>query len=418
MKIGIMSDMHLGLRQYGLKEREEDFYKQYNRAIDAFIAAGVECVISAGDIFDQPRPSPKALNAFLNGMRKLSDNDISIVNVIGNHSMIQAPDFITADEVLFESSGVNNGTLLDKKSFVSYHDKEVAIFGLPYYFNFGIPKLIEDIDILNDTAKQYGAKTNILVLHQSFKEFCGFSGEKLSIEDINYEAFDLVICGHIHEKKIYALDESTVFLQPGSLERSNIAEARDEENQGKGVFILDTENLDIDAVASGFVRLGGLRKFFLAKMFMDTPDSIKVIENEILEKIHNCAEEPVINLTVHDSSQSFSQLIDMTKDLKHQCLICHFSYVDESEQIDHDELTQKAKELTPRELLRLSLNPMDEEVAQLGLDLFDALKQDQDVSGLLEQFKEKRYAEKEIQDQIDEEEFQQWIQDINDWLDS
>ena len=150
------------------------------------------------------------MNVCLNGMKKLRDNNISIVSIIGNHSMIQSPDFVTADEVLFNSSGVNNGTLLDKRSFMMYEDKDVAIFGLPYYFNFNISSLIDDIDQLNITAKNFGANKNILVLHQSFKEFCGFTGEKLSIEDINYDAFDLIICGHIHEKKLYALDDSVL----------------------------------------------------------------------------------------------------------------------------------------------------------------------------------------------------------------
>ena len=32
-RIGIISDLHLNYRQYGLKDREEDFYKQYHSVI-------------------------------------------------------------------------------------------------------------------------------------------------------------------------------------------------------------------------------------------------------------------------------------------------------------------------------------------------------------------------------------------------
>ena len=81
MKIGVITDMHLGLRQYGLSEREEDFYIQYNKAIDAFLDAGVDIVIIGGDIFDQPRPSPKSLQVFNEGISQLIDANINPKNV-------------------------------------------------------------------------------------------------------------------------------------------------------------------------------------------------------------------------------------------------------------------------------------------------------------------------------------------------
>ena len=184
------------------------------------------------------------------------------------------------------------------------------------------------------------------------------------------------------------------------------------------VFIIDTDNMDINSIASGFLRLNGLRKFFLAQMFINSTEEIKDIEREILEKIHDCSESPVVNLTVHDSSRSFTQLIDMTKDLKSQCLICHFNYIDESEQLDHSELTQKAKDLTPRELLKIALNPMDDEAAQLGIDLFDSLKREEDVSGLLEDFKNKRYTKEKMQDEIDKNNFNKWVKEFESWANS
>ena len=103
MKIGVFTDLHLGYRQYGLEERENDFYYQYNKAIDTFIQTNVDVVIIGGDIFDQPRPSPKALSVFTEGLLKLSSHDIDVVNVVGNHAMIQAPGFITADQFLFDN---------------------------------------------------------------------------------------------------------------------------------------------------------------------------------------------------------------------------------------------------------------------------------------------------------------------------
>ena len=115
MKIGIFSDLHLGKRQYGLEERENDFYNQYDSAIDTFINNNVNAVICAGDLFDIPRPSPKTLGRFVQGLNKLFDSKIPFINVIGSHSMIQSPNFVTADKLIDDIVNTDLYILLDKE---------------------------------------------------------------------------------------------------------------------------------------------------------------------------------------------------------------------------------------------------------------------------------------------------------------
>ena len=100
VKIGVMTDLHLGVRPYGLEEREEDFYDQYMIAINTLIENNINILILGGDIFDQPRPSPKALRVFSEGLQLLFNHNIEVLNIVGNHAMIQAPGFVTADEFL------------------------------------------------------------------------------------------------------------------------------------------------------------------------------------------------------------------------------------------------------------------------------------------------------------------------------
>ena len=415
MKIGVFTDLHLGIRQYGLEEREEDFYSQYLRAIDTFIENKVDIVICAGDIFDKARPTPKALNIFAKGLKKLFKNNINFYNIVGNHSMVQSKSFVTADDFLYSIQPDNSSyLLLDKDSF--FENEEVFLCGLPYYHNFQLNEFIEEVNKLNERAK--GKKClKILVLHQAFSEYCGFSGEKLSINDIDISEFDLIICGHIHDTKITEINENTIYLQPGSLERSSVAEARDEENDGKGVFIFDTDNFSIELLSNGFIRLKSPRKFLIADMYISKKEEVLDIKNEILENVNDCLIEPILFLTVHDTSQSFDKLINLTKELKSDCLTVHFNYFDESEKDDFG--ISSIKEIpSPREALKIALNPLDEDEARLGVDLYDNLKNGNDVSKILEDFFEKRRnKERELESSFDYnydelEEFEEFFKNL------
>ena len=393
MKIGVFTDLHLGKRQYGLQEREEDFYSQYDYAINCFVQENVDLVICAGDVFDMARPSPKAIGRFYNGVKTLDEHNIYFVNIIGNHSMIQSPNFLTPDELTKDFTG-NSYTLLDVERDIVLDD--VYIAGLPFHFNYEYNSLKEKIELLNNKAFESHKKSKILVLHQAFKEFCGFSGESLSINDINVSNFDLVICGHIHEKKLIEMDDGDfVFLQPGSLERSSIAEASDEENQGKGIFILDTDHLDVNSIAESFVRLQNPRKFFISDMYMDSVEDVNNIEQEILAGISHCKVPPILFLKIHDKSGSFQRVLDMTKDLRSHFLTVNFNYFDENLEIENVIVENSNDIPSPREAVKIALNPMDKDERALGLDLYDSLKDGKDVTKILDDFLEKRKSDYE-----------------------
>ena len=58
MNIAIIGDLHLGYRQYGLDERERDFYQRWGQIIDDIISRkNIDIVLQLGDIFDTHIPS-------------------------------------------------------------------------------------------------------------------------------------------------------------------------------------------------------------------------------------------------------------------------------------------------------------------------------------------------------------------------
>lgn len=417
MKIGVMSDLHLGARQYGLEEREEDFYRMFRVAINDFFYADVDLVIIAGDIFDKSRPSPKALKVFSNGIRELSNHGIDVVNVVGNHAMIQSSQFVTADEFLWSTFEDNDSYgLLDVDNIYHKTNSGVNIFGLPYHYDYDLDLFKDKISYFSDIIDENPGMKNILVVHQGFQEFCGYTGEELSINDIPFDKFDLIICGHIHERKLRDLGNGTVFLQPGSIERMNLAEARDEEVQGKGIYFIDTDNMDVESIAGGFHRLYSPRRFYIANMYINSYDEIEEIKNEITDEIKACSVPPVLFLSVHDTSESFDGLMNLTVELQDMCLIVRFKYFDESVQMETS-IEAGENMPTPREALQIALNPLSVEERKFALALYDALKDGEDVTELVQDFEKKRYDQHTIEYSNELKEHEEWIKEVEEFFD-
>ena len=130
MKIIAITDLHLGVKQYKNKEREQDFYDLYQKCIDEIVNEKPDLVINGGDIFDIATPSPKAINEFKKGLMKLRENDIPMISIVGNHTLIQRPGFFPID-YLYEDDYLY--TVLDERNEFQYV-KDDCIFRIKERF--------------------------------------------------------------------------------------------------------------------------------------------------------------------------------------------------------------------------------------------------------------------------------------------
>lgn len=80
MKILHVSDAHLGRAQYGLPEREEDYYKAFEEALK--LGKSADAVLITGDLFDTRRPPTRALLRFVEAAEAAG---ITIYAIGGNH---------------------------------------------------------------------------------------------------------------------------------------------------------------------------------------------------------------------------------------------------------------------------------------------------------------------------------------------
>lgn len=232
IRIMIATDFHLGYRQYGIMEREEDFYQNFNGLVEEAIKEKPDLFIELGDIFDEPYPKPQAIKVFRDGIKRISDVGIPVIGIIGNHTLIQRRKFYPVDKLFDE-----NLILLDG-GFLTFGN--VWIGGIRYSSNPDNAKKV--IDELYKTAKNYSTK--ILLLHQGLKEIVPI-GWDMDLNEMELNRFDFVLCGHIHQRYTFKMKD-TIYHYPGSLNSCSATDFVDEMKNGKGYTIVDTETKELN----------------------------------------------------------------------------------------------------------------------------------------------------------------------------
>lgn len=409
MKIAIISDLHLGFRQYSSIEREEDFYNQLYMVRDKINEEHVDMVIIAGDLFDKPNPSPAAINAYREGIENLKA-DI-IIAIQGNHTMILRDNHYSIDEFFGEDEifgyyllkddtfTTDLFSLSDSDSiFNKYKNSKVVVDGITYRGN---SKIDEFLDIQKELAeKEYkDVKTRILVVHQSFKEYCGFTGEELSIKDLDLKPYDYVICGHIHSRCDDMIGD-TCFIQPGSIERMNTTEALDEMENGKGFYLIDTEKNDVS-----FHQVDCPRKFLLGEIDISSKEDLEHHLDDVEEIVSKMDVAPIISYKYNNCIENNIDIREDIGRVKQGILINRSNIYDKNEEDISLEITDSE---IPTVLEAINMAGEDYNLSKdgtkLALDLHTTLQGDSEsTEGLLENFYEKHFRIEEGELIVDDE---------------
>lgn len=409
MKIAVISDLHLGFRQYSSIEREEDFYNQLFMVRDKINKENVDMVIIAGDLFDKPNPSPAAINAYREGIGYLKA-DI-IITIQGNHTMILRDNHYSIDEFFGEDEICGYYLLKDDtfttdlfslsesdSIFSKYKNSKVVVDGITYRGN---SKIDEFLDIQKELAeKEYkDVKTRILVVHQSFKEYCGFTGEELSIKDLDLKPYDYVICGHIHSRCDDIIG-NTCFIQPGSIERMNTTEALDEIENGKGFYLIDTEKNDVS-----FHQVDCPRKFLLGEIDISSKEDLEHHLDDVEEIVSKMDVAPIISYKYNNCIENNVDIREDIGRVKQGILINRSNIYDRNEKDISLEITDSE---IPTVLEAINMAGEDYNLSKdgtkLALDLHTTLQEDSEsTEGLLENFYEKHFNIEEGELVVDDE---------------
>ena len=269
-----IADTHLGYRQFNLEEREKDFYDAFHESVDRMIAEGVELVIHAGDLFDEPRPSIRALVEAKLGIEKLRKKGITVVMVPGNHDKLMRKGAMLPHAIF---DGVEVLSL--EHPFVVVED--VFIGGVPYISKSYRDVLLEGVLALGKKASSF--KRSVLVLHQGIDKYLPREHE-LFLEELP-KNFNYYALGHVHRRVEDKFGAGSICYS-GSTEIWRSIEAFDWEANRRGFLLVDSEDF-----VPKRINLDGTRPFLNGEVSSER-------DITLFAKRVKGFEKPVINLTI------------------------------------------------------------------------------------------------------------------------
>ena len=404
MKFAHLADTHLGYRQFGLIEREKDFYEVFGKVIDKIIEEKVDFVIHSGDLFENEKPSPMALLEFQKGLLKLKGAGIPMYAIAGNHDSVMRKGSIPP-HVIFKKMGLKVISPIN----TNYMHEDVFIAGLPYYPASQSRVLKSKLVELSKKAANHDK--SILVLHQAIKLYSDNQYE-LEIGDIP-DNFNYYALGHVHD---YIVDDfgKGKLVYPGSGEIWKSDELKDYRINGKGFVVVD-----LDDSKPHVKRV----KIDISREFIERSLDYNNLESGIAgikETIKDFDKKPILKLKINNVEEDTGVVYDIIKEeLGDLSLMIRptFNMIgDES----IDEIITTNMSIGPEELIIEKLEGYgNSEVDKLAINLYRMLSKDklEDSQDLINQFFKENYqsdveeiefkTEKIEKDEIEEEEIEE-----------
>lgn len=243
MRILHFSDTHLGfndleiVNEYGINQREADFYDAFTQVIDAIVEAKPDYVIHTGDLFHRPHPSNRAISFCLTQLKRISVAQIPTIIIAGNHS---TPRTRSASPILAALRTLDHIYPVFEERYEKVIFDNINFHCIPH-INDELSNLaaIEECEASVDADKH-----NIMMLHcsvgaQFMMEEYGervYPREKESL----FERMDYVALGHWHG--FGSVGKHTNVYYAGSSERTSSGDARND--KGYALVTLG-ESLDV-----------------------------------------------------------------------------------------------------------------------------------------------------------------------------
>ena len=181
-RIALVSDVHLGTRQYGLKERYEDFLESFRGIGGRKDIRDVDAVVFGGDLFDSPRPDAHSVLVAKETVGKIVGQGVRVLGIDGNHDLADG-DWLRVIDVEPIDSGWE------------YKVGNASIHGLNYRNG-------RDLVAELQRMVEEGVKTDILVMHFALAEMNGGGSADTGVQELSPLLDKLgvkaVLMGHVH----------------------------------------------------------------------------------------------------------------------------------------------------------------------------------------------------------------------------
>ena len=185
------------------------------RIVDLALAEKVDLVLIAGDTFDSSQPSPRAQLFFAEQVKRLTDAQIQVVMIFGNHDHMKQEDLLVSLSPYFKLLG--NSETVEQATFTTDAGFNYDVIGFSYLNNH----------ITEDKIPEFPAKGKNYtfgLMHAQEKSatasqnvYAPFTVDEL--QNLNYDYFAL---GHIHARN--NLSSTPWIVYPGNIQGRHINE--------------------------------------------------------------------------------------------------------------------------------------------------------------------------------------------------
>lgn len=298
------SDIHLGYKQYDLKERFRDFGNSFMEIINDAVSSKVEFVLISGDLFYNRNINAPTFTQAHHVLSMLKEANIPCIAIEGNHDRAFLKDGMSWLETL-EWQGllklIKPGQEHLMENYIDING--VRIFGMPYQGSMTssiIPAMAEEIRAIN---LQSPTEYTILMMHLGIEDFMKAN----VIGEVAYEdlvplkgVVDYLALGHYHNT--YEVDGW--IYNPGSPDTCSISEV----SESKGYYHVTDRKPVLKQVNS--------RKFIMVDVSVNSHTDTESLMKEIdarLSMIRAPEKEPVVYVTLRGTLNFSRSYLDIDR---------------------------------------------------------------------------------------------------------
>ena len=212
MKFLHTSDLHIGKRLHETSLLEDQKYI-LNQIINIAKEQAVDVVLISGDVYDKSIPQADAVTIFDRFITELSNCEIKVFMISGNHDSAQRLDFMS--ELLKDNGVYFCGSYKGELECITLSDEfgELNVYLLPFIKPSNVRQYFENEEIeSHESAVKFVienadidySKRNIILSHQFITGSTTDGSEELIIGGLDnissqiYQQFDYTALGHIH----------------------------------------------------------------------------------------------------------------------------------------------------------------------------------------------------------------------------
>lgn len=310
MKLLHFADAHIDMANFGrhdpqsgLPLRVLDFLKSLDTIVNTAIAEKVDLVIFAGDAYKDRSPAPTFQREWGRRIMRLSQAGIPTILLVGNHDL--SPSIGRAHTLQeFETLAVPQVHVIARPTLLGPSELGIPaqVIGLPWVSRSGLmaalatdettgsPEVFAEIEsLLSDQLREFIQQADpslplILTAHASVQG-ATFGGERmvmlgndlvLSADMVKNPRLDYVALGHIHKPQDLNPGQHPPVIYPGSIERVDFGEARDEKffivaEVTPGKTSVDWRSLKLRPFVDVFLRLDDSAENVTARLLAALP---------------------------------------------------------------------------------------------------------------------------------------------------